>query len=197
MPTLKKLSPKLKTSVYALFQLRTVLERLESQLDQARGMVFSCDAVPKKALAPVGQHLDAALSELRRQVSERGEEAQALALAHFAKLGIEPGASIVLRYPLYGSRLDAAFDEERLPRRIEQATLKVEGFTVEHVRGRTEVVLGVSGRVLVNGKPAGERASFCLHPGCGFEILKPAPAPARPAADGAAGPTPALAPADA
>ena len=194
MPTLKKLPPKLKACVHTLSQLRTLMERLQAQLAPARDMVLSCDAVPKKALSPVTQQLDAAVAELRRQVSERGEEAQALALAHFARLGIEPGATIVLRYPLYGSRLDGAFDEEKLPRRIEQATLKVQGFTVEHVRSRTEVVLGVSGRVLVNGKPAGDAQSFCLHPGCGFEILKPAPAPA---AGGAAAPAPAPAPADA
>lgn len=182
MPTLKKLPAKLKACVYALSQLRTALERLEHQLAHAHGTVMACDAVPRKALAPVAQHLDAAAAELRRLVSARGEEAQALALAHFEKLGIAPGASLVLRYPLYGARLDAAFDEEKLPRRIAQATLKVEGFTVEHVRGPGEVVLGVSGRELVQGKPAGERASFCLHPGCGFEILKPAPSRPAPAA---------------
>jgi hypothetical protein len=196
MPTLKKLPAKLKACVYALSQLRTALERFEAQLVQAGDMVLACDAVPKKALAPVAQHLDAAVAELRRMVSARGEEAQTLALEHFAKLGIAPGASLVLRYPLYGSRLDAAFDEDKLPRRIAQATLKVEGFTVEHVRGRGEVVLGVSGRVLVQGKPAGERTSFCLHPGCGFEILKPAPA--RAASDAAApAPTPGPASAEA
>ncbi|NML16362.1 hypothetical protein [Azohydromonas caseinilytica] len=161
--------------MYELFQLRATLCRLEEQLSQARELVRACDAVPKNERAPVQQHLDDALSHWRSLVNARGEAAQALAQAHFGKLGLARGAVVTLTYPIYGLRLDAAFDEERLPRRLAQATLKVEGFTVEHVRSKTQVVLGLSGRLLQDGKATQTSAAFCLHPGCEVEILKPAP----------------------
>lgn len=182
MPVLKKLPSRLKQCAYELFQLRATLCRLEEQLLQVRELVRACDSVSRKELAPVQQRMDEALAHWRTLVNTRGEAAQAQAQAHFGKLGISSGAVVALTYPIYGSRLDAAFDEERLPRRLSQATLKVEGFTVEHVRSKSQVVLGLSGRLLQDGKLTKTSASFCLHPGCGFDILKPAATPATTSA---------------
>ncbi|WP_157269519.1 hypothetical protein [Azohydromonas aeria] len=177
--------------MYGLSMLRSTLCSLEEQLALARDRVMACDTVPRKQFAPVHQALDAAIDHVKGMVNERGVEALALAEAHFARVGLVPGAVVDLSYPLYGSRLDAAFDEDRIPRRLARATLKVEGFTVEHVRGPAEVVLGVSGRVVHEGKPGKEVLTCPLHPGCAFELLKPAPArlalPApspKPAEDG-------------
>lgn len=188
-PVVSKLPARLKKCVYGLSTLRATLCSLEEQLALARDRVMACDAVPRKQLAPVHQALDAAIAHMKAMVNERGVEAQALAEAHFSKQGLAPGAVVALSYPLYGSRLDAAFDEDRVPRRLAQATLRLEGFTVEHVRGPTEVVLGLSGRVVHEGKPGKETVTCPLHPGCAFEVLKPAPVkPALPALPAPASP---------
>lgn len=176
MTTLRKLPSRLKTCVYELSRLRAALCSFEEQLARASDGVMACDGAAKKELAPVAEHLEAAVAHLKTLVNARGENAQALARAHFAKAGLAEGAVVTLTYPVYGLRRAAVFDEERLPRKLKQATLKVEGFTVEHVRGKTEVVLGVSGRLVVDGKPSKESGTFCLHPGCPVEVLKPAPA---------------------
>jgi hypothetical protein len=178
MPVLRKLPSRLKSCVYELSGLRSALCSLEEQLARTLDGVMASDAAPKKAFAPIAQHFDAAIAHMRSLVNARGEEAQAQAQAFFAKVGLAEGAVITLTYPVYGRRLAMAFDEERLPRRLEQATLRIEGFTVEHVRSRTEVVLGVSARVLHDGKLAKDGATFCLHPGCSFDIVQPAPAKA-------------------
>jgi hypothetical protein len=194
MSTLRKLPSRLKTCVYELSRLRAALCTLEEQLALARHGVMACDGAPRKELLPISEHLDAAVAHMKTLVNARGENAQALAQAHFAKVGVAEGAVITLTYPVYGLRLAAAFDEERLPRKLKQATLKVEGFTVEHVRGKTEVVLGVSGRVVQDGKASKESAAFCLHPGCAVEVVQPAPAKEvlrLPAPDDAAGLPPA------
>jgi hypothetical protein len=185
MPVLRKLPSRLKSRVHELSLLRSALHALEEQLALARASVMACGAVPRKELAPVSQALDTAIAHMKGVVSARGEQAQALAQAHFAKQGLAPGAIVALSYPVYGARLDAAFDEERVPRRLSQATLKVEGFTVEHVRSAAEVVLGVSGRLVQDGKPGKDSITCALHPGCELELLRPAPtneAPGTPAA---------------
>lgn len=174
MSILRKLPSRLKTCVYELSRLRTALCTLEEQLAHARDGVMTCDGAAKKELLPISEHLDGAITHLKTLVNARGENAQALARAHFAKAGLAEGAVVTLTYPVYGLRRAAVFDEERLPRKLKDVTLRVEGFTVEHVRGKTEVVLGVSGRLVVDGKPSKEAGTFCLHPGCPVEVVKPA-----------------------
>lgn len=175
MSILRKLPARLKTCVYELSRLRAALCSLEEQLALARDGVMACDGAPKKELLPIAEHLDAAVAHLKTLVNARGENAQALARAHFAKVGLAEGAVVALTYPVYGLRRAAVFDEDRLPRKLKDVTLKVEGFTVEHVRGKAEVVLGVTGRLVVDGKPSKDVGTFCLHPGCPIEVIKPAP----------------------
>lgn len=182
MPTLRKLPARLKKLVHDLSLLRQAMSRFEEHLGLAHEAAESCPALSKAEVAPLTEHLDAAHNHLRGLLAAQGVSALAQAREHFARHGLEPGATVALDYPVYGTRLDAAFDDTRVPPRTRRVVLKVAAFTVEHVRSRTEVVLGVQGLVVADGKATKESASFPLHPGCDFEVLKAAPAVRQAAA---------------
>lgn len=190
MPLLKKLPAGLKAQVFALAELRSTLSQLEDGLRRAHEAVAACKAVPRKELAAITPQLDAAHAHLSGLVATRAQACLDAAGSHFGKQGLAEGCVVRLAYPLYGRRLDGAFDDARVPRRLAQATLKVQGFSAEHVRSRTEVVLGLRGRVVEGNRLGAELVSLPLHPGCEFELLKPAPARAAPPGDAAAGQAP-------
>lgn len=174
MPALKLLTGRIRENACELLKMDEKQRELKSSLIEPRQQLENFPG-KRKEFSSITKYFDAAEATVQKAMDNFRTTLRQTVRSFFGGQGIEVGAVIELKYPVYQLTLDDELTGHEKLSYNSSVVIRVDAFSIQRAREPSDVVLNIMGyKKGKNGRFAKDTSSYRLEPGYEFRVIKPA-----------------------